>query len=78
MSDTFRKTYKALKSVNSDLIQNIKLKAEELEDLFKKVNNREMALAKTNLEQSIMWATKGVVLQDELDQLAGEGKEVEL
>jgi hypothetical protein len=78
MSDTFRKVYRPLQAVNADLITEIKVKAEELEQLICKVQNREIALAKTNLEQAIMWATKGIVLRDELEQLSKEGKDVEL
>lgn len=70
MSDRFRKTYKQLKAENSDLIQQIKLKAEELEDLFSRVTSREMSVALTNLETTIMWATKAVVLNDEKQQEA--------
>ncbi len=65
MADTFRKNYRALSDDNSLLITQIKDKAEELESLFNKVNNREMSVAKTNLETTIMWATKAVVLSDE-------------
>ena len=64
MADTFRKVYKTLKQENTDLIISIKEKAEELEWLFNKVANREMSVAKTNLETSIMWATKAIVLSD--------------
>lgn len=63
--DTFRKVYSVLKSETSDLILAIKTKGEELEDLMSKVNNREMSLAKTNLEQAIMWSTKAVILDNE-------------
>ena len=65
MTDTFRKTYKTLTEENSRLILDCKNKAEELELLFKNVSSREMSLALTNLEQSLMWATKAIVLNDE-------------
>lgn len=64
-SGTFRKVYHPLKESNSAHIHLLKMKAEELEALMKKFNNREMSLALTNLEQSIMWATKAIVLDDE-------------
>ena len=50
---------------NAQLILDIKNKCEELEAFLDKVNSREMSLAKTNLEQASMWATKAVVLSDE-------------
>ncbi|HAT1964765.1 TPA: hypothetical protein JAG59_002007 [Legionella pneumophila] len=65
MSDRFRKTYHQLVKENSDLIIEMKSKAEELDALFSLVPSREMSLAVTNLEQAMMWATKAVVLQDE-------------
>jgi hypothetical protein len=65
MTDTFRKVYKTLKQENTDLILSIKNKAEELEVLLKTVSSREMSLALTNLEQSMMWATIAIVLSDE-------------
>ena len=65
MSDTFRKVYFPLKEESSALIAEIKAKAEELEQLFSNVKSREMFIAQTNLEQSIMWATKAVVLDYE-------------
>jgi hypothetical protein len=46
------------------IIQELKVKAEEIERILNEVNNpnigREIALAKTNLEQAIMWAVKGI------------------
>ena len=64
-TDTFRKQYKSLKEENSALILQCKEKAEELEALFKKVSNREMSLALTNLEQALMWSTKSIILSNE-------------
>lgn len=65
MSDTFRKVYKPLNERNAQLVTAIKQKAEELEALMLLVKSREMSLALTNLEQSTMWATKAIVLEDE-------------
>lgn len=67
MSDTFRKQYRPLTEENANLINNIKLQAEELERLMVTIKSREMSLALTNLETSIMWATKAVVLNDEIN-----------
>lgn len=66
MSDTFRKVYKVLSDEQKAHIENIKDKAEELEKAFREsglkdsIDNRRMALAYTNLEQSIMWAIKAI------------------
>ncbi len=65
MTDTFRKEYKPLSQYNKDLIIMIKEKAEELEILMREVISREMSVALTNLETSIMWSTKAIVLHDE-------------
>jgi len=66
MSDTFRIEYVKLSDEKTNLITRIKLTAELLEDLFNTVeSSRELSLAKTNLEQSIMWATKAIVLFNE-------------
>lgn len=65
MKDTFRKVYKSLNPENSALITEIKEAAEKLESLLDTFNSREISLAKTNLEQTTMWATKAIVLEDE-------------
>lgn len=59
---TFRKEYRQLSAEEKALVEAIKSKAEELEALFVQAHGqpREMALARTNLEQSVMWATKGI------------------
>lgn len=67
MSDVFRKVYKTLKPENSAKITEMKEAAETLYNLMT-VSSREMALAKTSLEQAMMWATKAIVLNDELEQ----------
>lgn len=64
--DTFRKQYKKLNQVSVDLIAEAKEQAEVLEQILDKINNREMSLAKTNLEQCLMWATKAIVLHDDM------------
>lgn len=67
MTDTFRKVYKKLTDDQAQSIADIKIKAEELESLINYVSScietsdkRCLALAKTNLEQSIMWAIKAI------------------
>jgi hypothetical protein len=66
MTDTFRKVYKEnLPQVKDDIFV-FKSKAEALLYEFDAVNLREetdkrcMSLAKTNLEQAIMWAVKAI------------------
>lgn len=65
--DIFRKKCKELSEMDKDMIFIMKEKAENLyysfEDNgchFGNHDKRMMALAKTNLEQAIMWATKAV------------------
>jgi len=68
MPDTFRKEYKPLTEGQKTEMAAIKEAAERVEELFNQVINpderseksRCIAIAKTNLEQSIMWAIKGV------------------
>lgn len=66
MPDTFRKEYAPLSENQKAWMNEVKDKAEELllaidkprEGDFK--GNREIAVAKTQLETAIMWAVKGI------------------
>lgn len=67
MTDTFRKEYKALSDIQKASVLFIKEIAESLENQLDEISNsgiaidnRCMALAKTNLEQAIMWAIKAI------------------
>jgi len=61
MEDVFKKTYRTLTLSEATLCEDIKEQAQELYNLFdQSIANREMALAKTNLEQSVMWAIKAI------------------
>lgn len=68
MSDVFRKEYGQLTDEQKAQGKAIKEKAEELLDLFNQAvpmeerseRSRCMAVARTNLETTIMWASKGV------------------
>ena len=74
MSDVFHAKYRELSDEEKSLMENIKVKAAELYDLMDSVirsedtdtsegpavNGREVALAKTKLEESVMWAVKGL------------------
>lgn len=66
MTDVFRKEYKQLSDETKLIIAHIKDKAEELLASFEaggvqqSIDGRAMALAKTNLEQAVMWAIKAI------------------
>lgn len=66
MPDTFRKEFKPLTDEQKAWMDAVKTKADELLLAIDRVRegnypgNREIALAKTNLEQAIMWAVKGI------------------
>lgn len=67
MTDTFRKEYKPLTEKQIELYELIKEKARNLEWALNEYTTFEvqcdmrcMALAKTNLEQAIMWAVKEI------------------
>ncbi len=54
--------------INDDylgLLMKIKKSVQKLDTYFKAVNNREMMIALTNLEQANMWATKAIIVEDE-------------
>ena len=64
--DTFRKEFKPNSPETVDWMMDVKEKAEVLMMAIDKPRaenfsgNRELALAKTNLEQAVMWAVKGI------------------
>lgn len=65
MSNTFRKEYRKLSDAEQALVDLLKDQAEAIELTFNRVtstsrNCREMALARTKLEESVMWAVKGI------------------
>lgn len=63
MTDTFRKEYKQLSETTKAFIVDIKDTAEELHSLFNSdlcADKRMAALAKTNLEQAVMWTIKSI------------------
>jgi hypothetical protein len=66
MSDTFRKKYRELTAEEIQWVDQIKSQAEALLVAIDKPRsadfpgNREIALAKTNLEQAVMWAIKAI------------------
>jgi hypothetical protein len=63
MTDTFVRNYSPLSEKQKQDMDWIKHKAEELLNAFECAINpdpRMMSIAKTNLEQAVMWAVKGV------------------
>lgn len=67
MTDTFRKEYKPLSDLQKTSMLFIKEIAEGLEHQLNEISNsgllidkRCMELAKTNLEQTVMWAIKAI------------------
>lgn len=59
--DPFRKEYRELTQEEQELISSIKSQAFTLYELFNTVKDgREKSLAKTKLEEAIMWAVKGI------------------
>ena len=63
VNDIFRKDYKSISDDQKNLILEIKTRAEDLYRQYEKdvsFSPREMALAKTKLEESVMWAVKSL------------------
>ena len=67
MSNVFRPVYRELSHEEKVSIEDIKDKAQSLYDIFELANKsneensgREIALAKTKLEESVMSAVKGI------------------
>lgn len=59
--NVFRKSYRPLTEEESNLIKAIKDHAEVMFDLIERMKQgRYSALAKTSLEESVMWAVKGI------------------
>lgn len=58
----FRKEYNALSESQRELIDDMKSAAEDLYNILNNdcEVNREIALAKTKLEEAVMWASKGI------------------
>lgn len=59
--DTFRKEYRPLTSQEKAQMDEVKNRAEGLLELLSSINGgREIALAKTKLEEAVMWAVKSI------------------
>ena len=65
MEDVFRKIPSELTKDQERSVNNVKMFAENLYNEFSTTyldpnNDREIALAKTKLEEAVMWAVKGI------------------
>jgi len=56
----FRKEYRELTAEEKIQLEDIKTQAEVLEQAMAKIPGRYSALAMAALEQSVMWAVKGI------------------
>ena len=64
--DTFKRH--KLSEESAELSNKIRIKASELLNLLNAVPcNREVALAKTKLEECVMWATKSIAVEEPTD-----------
>jgi hypothetical protein len=59
MSNPFRTTYRQLTDAEKARVEALKTQAEQLLALIDKPS-REGALARTKLEECVMWAVKGI------------------
>lgn len=65
MPDVFRKQYRTLTDIEKQRLAAVKDQAQVLYDVFSDISlasggTRELSLAKTKLEEAVMWATKAV------------------
>lgn len=58
--DLFRKEYRELSIYQSALVALVKDQAASLHDTLMRLDSREGALARTKLEEAVMWATKAI------------------
>ncbi len=70
-NDPFKKNWTQLEGTDAELVKQTKELAENLLGAFNLVEpTREISLAKTKLEEAMIWFTKGFVLQ--VDARKGE------
>lgn len=71
MADTFRRNYTPLSDQQRAHMDQVKIYAEDLEVLFDKVSPRTVQgeksrcinIARTKLEEAVMWAVKGITTE---------------
>lgn len=59
-NNVFRKQYRALTEMEKNHVDAVKVAAEILHHLLDRGDPRCVAIAKTKLEECVMWATKGL------------------
>lgn len=72
MFDTFRKNYTELSDLQKSYVHQIKTDAEQLLNTMNEAvdpesrseQSRCMNIARTNLEQAVMWAVKGITTKE--------------
>ena len=69
--DRFKMVYQELQPDEITLITEIKSMASELCLKLLTIQNREMSLAMTNLEQGMMWAVKAICVKSEATKKQG-------
>jgi hypothetical protein len=61
MTDVFRKTYRELSDAEKESINTIKSMGADFLKLFDSLEqSREVSIAKTKLEEAVMWAVKAI------------------
>lgn len=63
MKDVMRVEFSQISNEVKEVVKGIKVRGNELHEIlenFENADERMMALAKTNLEQAIMWAVKAL------------------
>lgn len=60
MSNTFRINQRKLTEAEREHIDDVKSIGQALHNVFAEIDNREIRIAKTKLEEAVMWAVKGI------------------
>jgi hypothetical protein len=63
-NDVFRKNYTPVTEENKERISHLKTLADQLYVVLNTIPNREGALSRTKLEESVMWAVKALTAKE--------------